>query len=175
MKCAVYRMPTHTPLRSSPTNIHRLGRDHQDTDLGPTIRHEDCNKLQMEPHHTGPKDKEGKPCIATKEERPSLSYVEGLSQRACKQLRIRLVFKSGRSRTIRCIHMRVNNTVKNVYKVKCTCSSTYIGGMNRILEFRSQTEGAPDGSEDRQQEWLHANVTWHSIEWMKSEIENRTV
>lgn len=108
----------------------------------------------------------------------SFPYVRGLSkqmEKACKHLNIRLVFTS--RRTLRSLLTRVKNTVPPekvkgvVYKVECCCGSTCIGETNRTLEVRLKEHKRAVKTDNRNNGIaVHANDTWHSIEWNKAEV-----
>lgn len=84
-------------------------------------------------------------------------------KKPAKHFNVRQVFRS--SRTWRSLLTKVKKTVtpekvKGVmYKVECTCGSTYIGEMNRTL-----TDNRKKGIA------VHANNTLHSFNWDKVEV-----
>ena len=109
----------------------------------------------------------------------SLPYVKGLSEdieRACKQLDMRMVFRSGK--TMRSLLTRVKNAVPSekvkgvIYKVDCTCGSSYIGETNKTLEVRLKEHERAVETDNRKKNGIavYANNTWHSIDWAKAEI-----
>ena len=106
--------------------------------------------------------------------------MKGLSEmieRSCRKVTcdLKLVFKS--QRTLRSLLSNVKNKtpaekVKGVvYRVNCSCGSTYMGETGRTLELRpKEHQRAVKSRQTSNGIAVHANSTQHSIQWDSAEI-----
>lgn len=107
-----------------------------------------------------------------------LPYVRGLSEsieKSCANLNIKTVFTA--KRTLRSLLTRVKSKpdkerVKGVvYKIDCSCGSTYIGETGRTLDTRvKEHKRAVRMDHTNNGIAVHANSTLHDIRWDSAEV-----
>lgn len=116
------------------------------------------------------------------EERPKLlclPYVKGLSERIerCRNVmqNLKVVFKS--QRTLRSILTNVKNrpvaekVKKVVFKLNCSCGSTYVGETGRTLELHlKEHQRTVKNKQTTNGIAVHANNSHHSIHWDSAEV-----
>ena len=123
-----------------------------------------------------PEVEEGKPTLML------LPYVEGVSERirkACRNLNIRVVFKSGP--TLRSMLTKVKDPLPAekqanvVYEVPCTCGKVYIGETKRRLETRlkEHREACVRGQTSKSAIAEHAWTEDHPINWSGTKVIQR--
>ena len=121
---------------------------------------------------------------ATPEDKPKLlclPYVKGLSEkieRSCRKVTsdLKMVFKS--QRTLRSLLSSMKNRTpaekvkRVVYKVNCSCGSTYVGEIGRTLEIRlKEHQRVVKSRQTNNGIPVHANSTQHNIQWARGNAE----
>ena len=118
------------------------------------------------------------------EEKPKilcLPYVRNLSEsieKSCRDLKVKIVFQS--CRTLRTLLSNAKNRpaedkVKDVvYKVDCSCGSTYIREMGRTLDVRmKEHKRAVRTHQSTNGIAVHVDTTGHDIQWDSAQVLER--